>query len=96
MRLTSYIAFAILWMTIGAVAQSGFFVSSQACQNVPATVSNIPTSVVSGLPVCNASTNGQIYRVTDALLPSILGVLTGGGAVTLISHCNSGTGWIAA
>jgi hypothetical protein len=98
MRMIFIIAFALLCVAIGATvtAQGGFFALSQACQNVPATASNIPTSIVSALPACNASTNGQIYLVTDALLPSILSVLTGGGAVTLVSHCVSGTGWVAA
>ena len=98
MRLFYLVVFAFFCVAIGATvaAHGGFFTSSQACQNVPATASNIPTSIVSALPACNASTNGQIYLVTDALLPSILGVLTGGGAVTIISHCNSGTGWVAA
>ena len=98
MRSVLYIAFAFFCVAIGAIvtAQGGFFTMSQACQNVPATTANIPTSIVSGLPACNASTNGQIYLVTDALLPSILGLLTGGGAVTIVSHCNNGTGWVAA
>ena len=98
MRPIFLIAFAAFCIAVGATiaAQGGFFTSSQACQNVPATASNIPTSIVSALPACNASTNGQIYLITDALLPSILGVLTGGGAVTLVSHCISGTGWVAA
>lgn len=52
-----------------------------------------PSVTVATLPTCNASRNGLIYTVTDALAPTIAGIVVGGGAVTLIVHCN-GTNWV--
>lgn len=52
-----------------------------------------PTSTVAALPACNAATTGQVYTVTDALTPTVLVAVVGGGAVTLVVHCN-GTSWL--
>lgn len=57
------------------------------------TTQSIPSSTVAGLPPCNASNNGQVFLVTNLLLPTILGTITGGGAVVALVHCN-GTNWV--
>jgi hypothetical protein len=59
-------------------------------------ISSVPNVAVAGLPVCNAGTDGLIYRVTNALTPIIGSVVIGGGAITLLVHCASGTGWVVA
>jgi hypothetical protein len=59
-----------------------------------ATISNVPSSIVSGLPACNASSNGLIYEITDGLTPTIGVLVVGGGAVALLVHCN-GTQFVA-
>lgn len=59
----------------------------------PSPVVNGPTTV-SLLPSCNASVSGQYYLVTDALLPVLGSLLTGGGSVSVVVKC-SGTSWLA-
>jgi len=54
---------------------------------------NQPASTVAGLPTCSAALNGRIFTVTNALAPTIAGIVVGGGAVTILVHCN-GTNWI--
>jgi hypothetical protein len=53
----------------------------------------VPSSTVSGLPTCNAASNGQIITVTNALTPALAVAVVGGGAVSVLVHCN-GTSWI--
>lgn len=52
-----------------------------------------PTTVVNSLPTCNAGAQGQMYLVTDALLPVSLATVANGGAVKIGVLCN-GTNWI--
>lgn len=49
--------------------------------------------VVSGLPTCNGTTQGSLAYVTDALTPTYLGVLTGGGTTKSPVFCN-GSVWV--
>ncbi len=56
--------------------------------------SNIPNKTVGTLPACSAAFNGQVYIVTDALLPSLGIAVVGGGAVTVFVVCNA-TSWLA-
>lgn len=49
---------------------------------------------VAALPPCNSSFEGQMLGVTDALSPSYLGVVAGGGSQHIPVYCN-GTAWIA-
>jgi uncharacterized repeat protein (TIGR03803 family) len=49
--------------------------------------------VVSGLPACVSQLEGARSFVTDALAPTFLGTLTGGGAVVAPVFCN-GTSWV--
>ncbi len=51
------------------------------------------SSTVGALPACNAAIKGQIYFVTDALLPALGAIIAGGGAVNALVFCN-GTNWI--
>lgn len=51
-----------------------------------------PALLTANLPAA-ASSVGQIYTVTDALLPSLGLAVAGGGAVSVIVKSN-GTGWI--
>ncbi len=55
--------------------------------------SNVPSKTTANLPICNASSVGQIYIVTDALLPSLGVAIVGGGAVTVFVACNA-TNWL--
>jgi len=48
---------------------------------------------VGTLPTCNASAEGLIFGVTDALTPAALSVVVGGGAVHVSVYCN-GSSWI--
>lgn len=53
-----------------------------------------PTSTVATLgTTCTSGQTGQMYLVTDALLPAALAVVAGGGAVKVGVLCN-GTNWI--
>jgi len=47
-----------------------------------------PTSTIGNLPACTATTQGQIYLVTDALLPTLLATVAAGGAVKAAVMCN--------
>jgi hypothetical protein len=52
-----------------------------------------PTATVSTLPTCNSGAQGQMYFVTDSLLPAALAIVAAGGAVKIGVTCN-GTNWI--
>ena len=54
----------------------------------------LQSTTVAGLPAASANT-GLLLRVTDALLPSLGGIIVGGGAVHCVVFSN-GTNWIAA
>lgn len=54
---------------------------------------NLPAATVAGLPACTAALNGQIYTVTNALAPALAVAVAGGGAVTVLVHCN-GAAWV--
>lgn len=54
----------------------------------------ISGSTVAGLGACAAGNNGQISKVSDALTPVVGAVVGGGGAVSVLVHCQSGTGWV--
>lgn len=60
----------------------------------PFSIANVLTTTVVALPACTAATSGLVYRVTDALLPTVLGTVAGGGAVSTLVHC-AGTLWVA-
>lgn len=53
----------------------------------------LPNYIVSGLPTCNAGFRGAEAYVTDALTPTFLVAVTGGGAVVSPVFCN-GTNWV--
>lgn len=53
-----------------------------------------PTSTVATLgTTCTSGQRGQMYIVTDALLPAALAIVAGSGAVVTGVTCN-GTNWI--
>lgn len=58
------------------------------------TFSTMPASTVGALGACGAGNNGLIFRVSDALTPAVGAVAVGGGAVSVLVHCQSGTGWV--
>jgi anti-sigma-K factor RskA len=58
------------------------------------TFTSVPAITVASLPTCNAGSNGLIYKITDALTPIVAAVAVGGGAVSVLVHCQSGTGWV--
>ena len=49
---------------------------------------------VAGLPACNSSFEGQMEGVSDAVSPSYLATVAGGGSVHVPVYCN-GTSWVA-
>jgi len=49
---------------------------------------------VATLPACNASFEGQMEGVSDAVSPSYLATVTGGGSTHVPVYCN-GTSWVA-
>lgn len=53
----------------------------------------MPTSTVGALPACATGLRGQMYIVTDALLPVTIANVAAGGAVVVGVLCN-GTNWI--
>lgn len=48
---------------------------------------------VGTLPACNSTRKGSLYMVTDALLPTFLATVSGGGAVSVLVMCN-GSNWV--
>jgi len=74
----------LLFLPIASARADGFFVYGIPSFGAPAVI-------VSALPACNAAANGKIYTVTDALAPTIAGIVVGGGAVTLEVHIG---GWL--
>lgn len=76
-----------LALASSAVAQTTTQVVSIGFSNIP------PSMTTAGLPVCGAATTGSVYRVTDALLPTLGVAVTGGGAVSVVVRCN-GTAWL--
>jgi hypothetical protein len=54
-----------------------------------------PKSTVAGLPSCTVSIEGAVRVVTDATLPTLLSVLTGGSTTVVLALCN-GSSWVAA
>jgi hypothetical protein len=67
------------------VSGCGGVSASSACRQT------IPT--VAGLPTCSGGSQGQMYMVANALTPSALATVAGGGAVIVGVTCN-GTNWI--
>lgn len=53
-----------------------------------------PSSLVASLPSCTVSNTNMIYTVTNALTPVIGSVVVGGGAISVLVHCQSGVGWV--
>lgn len=51
------------------------------------------TATIATLPTCNSGSQGQMFIVTDALLPASLATVASGGAVKVGVMCN-GTNWI--
>ncbi len=77
-----------VFLTVSAMAQYAAPTMSPA-QTPP----KAPSTLTANLPTCNTATTGWVYAVTDALLPSIGGVVVGGGAITVLVRCN-GTSWL--
>jgi hypothetical protein len=48
---------------------------------------------VASLPACNAGLEGSHYGVNNALAPTALATVVGGGAVHVSVYCD-GTNWI--
>lgn len=53
-----------------------------------------PVVTVANLPTCDATNEGSNYGVSDALAPSFLVTIVGGGAIHTSVYCNSST-WVA-
>lgn len=50
--------------------------------------------LVASLPTCNSGLKGTVMLVSDALLPTYLATMSGGGTNTVLVVCN-GTNWVA-
>jgi hypothetical protein len=50
-------------------------------------------SIVASLPTCNSAAEGTHYGVTNALAPTSLSAVAGGGSVHVPVYCN-GINWI--
>lgn len=85
---------AAIFALFGLVIAATGLAAQVSCPTYTSQMAAIKRATVAALPTCNAGLNGSIYVVTDALLPTVLGTLTGGGAVTTLIHCN-GTAWVA-
>ena len=53
----------------------------------------LPITTVGSLGTCGTAQKGQQLLVTDALAPTFLAIMVGGGAVVVGALCN-GTSWI--
>ena len=53
----------------------------------------MPITTVGSLGTCGTAQKGQQLLVTDALAPTFLAIMVGGGAVVVGALCN-GTSWI--
>jgi hypothetical protein len=79
-------------------AQYGWVSFQQQTTNVWTLVgtssTQLTSTIVSSLPVCNANMAGREYMVTDASSPTYNGSLTGSSSTVTIALCNS-TAWVA-
>lgn len=53
----------------------------------------ITNTTIANLPACSAVNAGAIYRVTNALAPTIGLAVAAGGAITVLVDCN-GSNWL--
>lgn len=83
---------ALIGLAFGIVAMQLSAANGESMGVSPNTMV-LPLSTVSALPVCNASLRGTVYLVTDALLPSFLSIVVGGGGITVPVTCN-GTNFV--
>lgn len=51
----------------------------------------VTTTTVAALPTCNSGTKGMLEIVTDALLPTFLGTVSGGGTNVVLIMCDGST-----
>ncbi len=70
-------------------AAANVFTGVNKFQQLQVTVYTVAT-----LPTCNSSFEGQMEGVSDAVSPSYLTTVTGGGSVHVPVYCN-GTNWVA-
>jgi hypothetical protein len=52
-----------------------------------------PSTTVGALPACNAASSGNVYLVTNALVPVLGATVVTGGAVSVLVRCNA-TNWL--
>jgi hypothetical protein len=50
---------------------------------------------VASLPSCGTLNQGLLVQVTDGLLPTLLGLIVGGGSTKVVVMCN-GSNWVVA
>lgn len=84
----------IVWLVLGFSVVNAQTTKIIPFDGTPVTTTNTPHVTVSGLPACNTAANGLVFYVTDLLLPTLLGLLVGGGGVVALVHCN-GVNWVA-
>jgi hypothetical protein len=79
----------IVTSVVPRLAAANTFTGVNKFQQLQVTIYTVAT-----LPTCNASFEGQMEGVSDALSPAYLAVVTGGGTVHAPVYCN-GTNWVA-
>jgi hypothetical protein len=81
---------------VGNTTATGFLIDDDSGGNLRSI--NVPLVLraytVASMPACNAITRGGTAYVTDAVNPTYLGAVRGGGPVTVRVLC-SGTSWVA-
>lgn len=77
----------------GIITSTGTAAPATSLTAVAGILGTVGTTVA-GLPTCNGTATGYRAYVTDALAPSFLTILVGGGSVIAPAFCN-GTNWIA-
>jgi hypothetical protein len=79
----------IVTSVIPRLASANTFTGLNKFQQLQVTIYTVAT-----LPTCSSSFEGQMEGVSDAVSPSYLATVTGGGSVHTPVYCN-GTAWVA-
>ncbi len=79
----------IVTSVVPRLAAANTFTGVNKFQQLQVTIYTVAT-----LPTCNSSFEGQMEGVSDAVSPSYLATVTGGGSVHTPVYCN-GTSWVA-
>jgi len=79
----------VVTSVVPLLAAANTFTGVNKFQQLQTNINSVAT-----LPPCNATFEGQMESVNDAVSPSYLGTVTGGGSAHVPVYCN-GTSWVA-